>query len=176
MKKEKFFIYNCILLFSLVLLYKISKYILRLNGIGFLNVVKFIFATIFTILLFSILIQVIVLMYYYTNRNITATVLISFIIGGSMVLYLFGCIISYAFTDVEHIIEKDGKKMIAYVDSFLQVEVKYYDYINSFIRGNKIRIYEDYGSGGFDPFEKDEILIPIHSTYYDDNGNLIKSN
>lgn len=108
-------------------------------------------------------------MYYYTNRNVTATVLISFIIGGSMVLYLFGCIISYAFTDVEHIIEKDGKKMVAYVDSFLQVEVKYYDYINSFIRGDKIRIYEDYRSGGYDPFEKDEILIPIHFTYYYDN-------
>lgn len=110
MKKEKFFIVNCILLFSLVLLYKVSKYILRLNGIGFLNVVNFTFATIFTILLFSILIQVIVLMYYYTNRNVTVTVLIGFIIGGSMVLYLFGCIISYAFTDVEHIIEKDGKR------------------------------------------------------------------
>lgn len=59
--------------------------------------------------------------------------------------------------------------MVAYVDSFLQVEVKYYDYINPFIRGNKIRIYEDYGSGGFDPFEKDEALIPIHFTYYYDN-------
>lgn len=35
MKKEKFFIVNCILLFSLLLLYKVSKYILGLNGIGF---------------------------------------------------------------------------------------------------------------------------------------------
>lgn len=24
--------------------------------------------------------------------------------------------------------------------------------------------------------EKDEILIPIHSAYYDDNGNIINSN
>lgn len=110
MKKEKFFIGNCILLFSLLLLYKVSEFILRLNDLSFLNIVKFIFATIFTILLFSILIQVIILLYYYTNRNVTATVLTSFITIGSMVFYLFGCILLYAFTDTEHIIEKTVKK------------------------------------------------------------------
>lgn len=111
----------------------------------------------------------VILLYYYTNRNVTATVLTSFITVGSMVLYLFGCILLYGFTDTEHIIEKNGEKMVAYVDSFLQVEVKYYDHINSFLRGNKIRIYEDYGNGGFDPFEKDEALLPINSIYYGDN-------
>ena len=176
MKKEKFFIGNCILLFSLLLLYKVSEFILRLNDLSFLNIVKFIFATIFTILLFSILIQVVIILYYYTNRNVTATVLTSFITVGSMVFYLFGYILLYGFTDTEHIIEKNGEKMVAYVDSFLQVEVKYYDHINSFLRGNKIRIYEDYGSGGFDPFEKDEALLPINSTYYDDNWSIIKFN
>lgn len=46
--------------------------------------------------------------------------------------------------------------MVACVNSFLQVRVAYYDYVNCFVRGNQVRISEDYGSGGYDPFEIDK--------------------
>ena len=61
MRRKKFFIINCILLFSLVLLYKAFEYILRLNNLRFLNYINITVAAIFTILLFSILIQIIIL-------------------------------------------------------------------------------------------------------------------
>ncbi|MDK0742059.1 hypothetical protein P7A62_10185 [Clostridium perfringens] len=46
--------------------------------------------------------------------------------------------------------------MIASVYSFLEIRVEYYDYINLFITGNKIRIEEDYEDGGYDPFDSKE--------------------
>ena len=76
----------------------------------------------------------------------------------------------------EHIIEKENKKMVACVNSFLQVRVAYYDYVNCFVRGNQVRISEDYGSGGYDPFEIDKMPSPQKYIYYDENGNIIKSN
>lgn len=89
--------------------------------------------------------------------------------------YLFVSVIGSIFLiEPEHIIEKDNKKMVACVNSFLQVRVSYYDYVNLFVRGNKVRLYEDYGEGGYDPFETEEISSPKKCTYYDDNGNVIK--
>ncbi|MBS6043951.1 MAG: hypothetical protein KIA08_14865 [Clostridium baratii] len=182
MRRKKFFIINCILLFSLVLLYKAFEYILRLNNLRFLNYINITVAAIFTILLFSILIQIIIFLYNITCKSDTKTPTrilcrlgIFFIVLG-IGIYIFIGFIFYAFTEPEHIVEKDGKKMVASVESFLQVRVGYYDYINPFIRGNRIRIYEDYGNGGYDPFEQREVLIPKHYSYYDDNGNIIKSN
>lgn len=56
--------------------------------------------------------------------------------------------------------KKDGKKMVARVNSFMKVRVEYYDYINPFVRGNKMKIEEDYGEGGYDPFEEAEKITP----------------
>lgn len=181
MRRKKFFIINCILLFSLVLLYKASEYILRLNNLRFLNYINITVAAIFTILLFSILIQIIIFLYNITCKSDTKTstrVLCKlgiFFIVLSIGIYIFVGFILYAFTESEHIVEKDGKKMVASVDSFLQVTVDYYDYVNPFIRGDKIRISEDYGNGGYDPFEQEGTLTPKHYIYYDDNGNVSKS-
>lgn len=182
MRRKKFFIVNCIVLLLLVLIYIVLAYIVRLNNFSFLNVVNFTFAAIFTLLLFSILIQIIIFLYnltYESGAKTSTRILCRlgiFFIVLSIGIYTFVGFILYAFTEPEHIVEKDGKKMVASVDSFLQVTVGYYDYINPFIRGNKIRIYEDYGNGGYDPFEQGEILTPKYYIYYDDNGNIIKSN
>ena len=100
--------------------------------------------------------------------------------------YIFIGFVLYAFTDPEHIVEKNGKKMVAIVNSFLQVRVGYYDYINPFVRDNKLRIYEDYGNGGYDPFDSNEYnpydskvnsnekITPKRITYYNDSGNIDK--
>ena len=77
----------------------------------------------------------------------------------------------------EHIVTKDGKKYVAYVNSFLRVNVSYYDYINSFLVGDKEKIYEDYGKGGYDPFDgKHNDREPVQYYYYDKNGKVLKTN
>ena len=85
--------------------------------------------------------------------------------------YIF-CIFAY---QPEHIVMKDGKKMVAYVNGFMDTYVEYYDYKNFFIVGNKLKIKEYYGNGGFDPIEnKHGHNYPVISTdYYDENGNII---
>ncbi|WP_415277633.1 hypothetical protein [Clostridium perfringens] len=99
--------------------------------------------------------------------------MISLIIGVCMIVYSIVGLSSYAFAGQEHFVEKDGKKMVARVNSFMKVYVEYYDYINPVIRGNKIKIEEDYGEGGYDPFEADEKITSKKITYYNDNGDVI---
>ncbi|WP_300347147.1 hypothetical protein [Clostridium sp.] len=178
--KKKLLIINCIMLFLTIIVYKISEYILNLNNLAFLNWVNFVFICIFTILLFLILIQIIVFLHKLIWKSGTKTstrilcrlgiLFIVLIIG----IYIFFGFILYVFTNKpEHILEKDGKKIIASVDSFFEVRVQYYDYINPFVRGNKIRIEEDYGDGGYDPFDLNEKIIPKRITYYNDSGDVI---
>ncbi|MDQ0150026.1 hypothetical protein ACFO6R_08415 [Eubacterium multiforme] len=190
--KKKIFIINCITLFLIIIVYKILEYILKLNKLVLLNWVNFIFVSIFTILVFSILIQIIIFLYKImrksndkTSTRILCKIGISLIVL-SIGIYIFIGFVLYAFTDPEHIVEKDGKKMVAVVDSFLQVKVEYYDYINPFVRDNKLRIYEDYGNGGYDPFDSKEYdpydskidsnekITPKRITYYNDNEEIIK--
>jgi len=77
----------------------------------------------------------------------------------------------------EHILEKDNNKYIAKVHSFKRVNVYYHDYINFFLVGNKVRIHENYGSGGYDPFDgRHDNYTPQTYCYYDKDGNIIKTN
>ncbi|MFR9241849.1 MAG: hypothetical protein ACLVKE_14180 [Clostridium baratii] len=178
--RKKFFIINCIMLFLIIIMYKILEYIIKLNNFVLLNWVNFVFASIFTILVFSILIQIIIFLHKImrksndkTSTRILCKIGISLIVLSIGVYIFIGFILYAFFTDPEHIVEKDGKKMVASVDSFLQVRVEYYDYINPFIRGNKVSIYEDYGRGGYDPFDSNEKITPKRITYYNDNGDVI---
>lgn len=70
----------------------------------------------------------------------------------------------------EYIVIKDGKKYVSYVNSFFQVNVEYYDYINPFLVGTNLKIKEEYGEGGYPPFdEKYEATEPIKTNYYQDD-------
>lgn len=107
---------------------------------------------------------------------------ISSIIGTCIIIAITFCwqvillILVFSYSP-EHVITKDGKKYVAYVSSFLRVHVSYYDYINPFLVGNKEKIYEDYGKGGYDPFDgKHYEYKPIQYYYYDNNGKVIKTN
>lgn len=90
------------------------------------------------------------------------------------IIYFWG---AFCYTP-EHVIEKDGKKYVAYVNGFLRTYVYYYDYKNIFIVGNQKRIEEYYGKGGFDPIEnKYGYEYNVESTtYYDKNGKIISIN
>lgn len=75
----------------------------------------------------------------------------------------------------EHIVRKDEKKYVAYVNGFLRTYVYYYDYKNIFVVGNQKRIEEDYGKGGFDPIENkfgNKYDVEM-TTYYDEDGNVV---
>ena len=77
----------------------------------------------------------------------------------------------------EHIVTKDNKKYVAYVIAFKQVEVEYYDYINFFLVGNRLKLREEFGRGGYDPFDgehNDKKVLRYY--YYDNNNNVINTN
>ena len=75
----------------------------------------------------------------------------------------------------EHVIERDEKKYVAYVNGFLKTYVYYYDYKNLIVVGNQKKIEEYYGRGGFDPINNKygynyEV---VRTTYYDESGNVL---
>jgi hypothetical protein len=73
----------------------------------------------------------------------------------------------------EQVVERDGVKMLAQVDAFLDTFVRYYEYENGFVRGKYQRVAEWYGDGGFNPFKRDPMPEPITVTYYDETGRRI---
>lgn len=76
----------------------------------------------------------------------------------------------------EHVVTKNDVKLVGYVNGFLRTRVEYYDYKNYFVRGEQLRLYENYGKGGFDPFEnRHGSTYTIEDyTWYDDLGNPIE--
>lgn len=101
---------------------------------------------------------------------IVISVFIILLLLSTPMIYFFG---AFAYTP-EHVVEKDGKEYVAYVNGFLRTYVYYYDYKNFIVVGNQKKIEEYYGSGGFDPIENKygyEYNVK-RTTYYDENGNI----
>lgn len=69
-----------------------------------------------------------------------------------------GIFISAFMYEPEYVIERDGIRMAANVNSFLQEMVYYYEYKNFLFRGAEQIGWEDYGNGGGDPFEQERKL------------------
>lgn len=86
-------------------------------------------------------------------------------------LYL-GAAFGYA---PEHVVERDGVKYVAYVNAWLRTRVDYYDYQSFLTAGNRLRVREDYGRGGFDPIKNryGYAYRPLATTYYDENGSVL---
>lgn len=104
--------------------------------------------------------------------KIISIIIVICTILSSYIIMLF-LVFSYS---PEHVIEKNGKKYVAYVKSFTHVNVYYYDYINFFLVGNKVKIEEYYGRGGYDPFDGEYDYKEPTYYCYDDNGNVIDTN
>lgn len=105
--------------------------------------------------------------------KITALVLYTVV---SLVVGFYGFVLGvFALGDWEHVVEKNGKKYVVYVNGFLDTYATYYDYRSFLTCGNKKRISEYYGDGAFDPFSKDreQDYTPINSYYYDEEGNIM---
>lgn len=74
----------------------------------------------------------------------------------------------------EHIVTRNGMKMVASVNSFLDEQVYYYQYKNWFFYGKELG-YEYYGSGGNNPLAQTPARTPLEWRFYDLEGNLIES-
>ena len=104
-------------------------------------------------------------------RNVLIGIVIILLLLSTPAIFFLGAF-SYM---PEHIVRKDGKKYVAYVNGFLRTYVSYYDYKNIFVVGNQKRIEEDYGKGGFDPIENkfgNKYDVEM-TTYYDEDGNVV---
>lgn len=104
-------------------------------------------------------------------RNVLIGIVIILLLLSTPAIFFLGAF-SYM---PEHIVRKDGKNYVAYVNGFLRTYASYYDYKNIFVVGNQKRIEEDYGKGGFDPIEdKFGNKYDVETTtYYDENGNVV---
>lgn len=100
-----------------------------------------------------------------TASKVTASLVSAFLAVCSLVL-MFGSMFVWAFSyQPEHEVTKNGTKMIASVNSFLDVFVYYYEDKGPIFRGSKQIGEEWYGSGGYDPFATDMEVAPKRSTF-----------
>lgn len=182
MKNKNIFVINFIIFIVILLFFLVVGYLLKINKLALTNLTLYSFIVILGILLLNFAVQIVIKLYSFTkikSKGLKTRIAAgagafigSFLIAVSILAAFFIYAFSY---EPEHVVEKDGKRMVAYVNSFLQVNVYYFDYVNPFIRGSQIRISEDYGNGGYDPFEREEMPRVHRSIYYDENGHIIKS-
>lgn len=93
-------------------------------------------------------------------------------IAGVLVLgFYFFILMGFAHTP-EHVVEKNGIKTVARVNSFLDKNVDYYVYKNSLFYGKSLG-HEWYGSGGSDPLDAEPPLEPKSWMFYDLDGNML---
>ena len=92
-----------------------------------------------------------------------------FLLMGTM---YFGMFVSTFRYEPEHIVERNGIRMVASVNSFLQKMVYYYEYKNLLFHGTEQIGWEDYGNGSGDPLERGE--EPNRWYFEDLDGNMIE--
>lgn len=159
------------------ILFFVSKLILNILGLEFMQYVyKF---SIF-IILFGIVLGVIQNFIRSKSKNTRICIIVCSIsiISICALFWQFFALLYIGFFPPEHIIEKSDKKMVGYVHAFLETRVEYFEYINVLVRKANKSYVEDYGEGGFDPFDKK--IGYKHEvqeiTYYDENGKVISTN
>lgn len=88
--------------------------------------------------------------------------------GALEIVSIFGWTFAY---EPEYLVNKNGQKMVAYVNSFVEVYVDYHEYKNFLVCGYNVIGEEWYGSGGYDPFTLDPVPEPKTSEFYDKKQN-----
>lgn len=81
----------------------------------------------------------------------------------------FAAVFSYR---PQHIVILDNNKYVAVVNSYLYVDVDYYDYYGPLLMGTKVRVHGYFGKGGFNPFTNPNVAESVEYTYYDNNGKI----
>ena len=183
MKRRRLVLLNIALLAALFSIGALVEYILSLNNLSFRNSVISSASIAAIILILTLILQLQAIMLRACKnpqirmpwRVLSGTALAlsaAAAIAFSILLTVLG---AFAYNP-EHVVEKDGRNMVAYVNSFLQVRVEYYDYKNVLVRGSILRIEEDYGNGGYDPFTEEHMPQVKRFIYYNEDGSVEKSN
>jgi len=147
-----------------IIIFIVSKVILNALGMKYMQYINYFSIILVLIGIISGVIQIFV---NSKSKNLRICIIIFsiFIIGiiliGSPIILLF-----IGLLPPEHIVEKDNKKYVAYVYSWLDTRVEYYDYINFFLMGNTERIEDFYNNVGRDVLAEDAkgLFTPITST------------
>lgn len=167
----------------LIAAYMLSKGILGIKHLAFRNIVNYSAYVAMAIITLAITVQIIILLFRRVRQKEDATSIRIFSGAGIAAIVIIVAIVSLNVFirgvfghQPEHVVERDGRILLARVDSFLQVEVRYYEHINAFVRGSGTLIYEDFGNGGYDPFTLDEMPEVQRYMYFDENGKVIDSN
>ena len=161
---------TCIYILIVVTLY----FILAFFKLMFRKCIYIVYAIIIMIGFVIGIIQLLLKIRKKIVKRVLISIFIILLLLSTPMIYFLG---AFAYTP-EHVVEKDGKKYIAYVNGFLRTYVYYYDYKNIFVTGNQKRIEEYYGKGGFDPIENEygyEYNVE-RTTYYDEDGKIISIN
>ena len=160
-----------------VFIYAVS-FIFLLFIMSFLkiNFRQWVYITSFIIVGLGGIIGIFQLLFKIKKKGLKILLSLVFIIG-LIVISPYVLLISAFAYQPEHIVEKDDKKMVAYVNGFMDTYVTYYDYKGFLLVGNQLRIKEYYGQGGFDPIKNKYgyTYDIVSTTYYDNNGKEIKS-
>lgn len=167
----------------LIVIYMLTKWILGINHLALRNIVNYSVYVAFAIISLTIAVQVIYILFKRVRQKenssstrifsgIGIATIIAIIAFSSLNIFIRGVFGHQP----EHVVERDGMILLARVDSFLQVEVRYYDHVNALVRSNNILIYEDFGNGGYDPFTLDKMPKVQRYMYFDENGKTIESN
>ncbi len=170
MGKIKKYIPRIILLDTIIcfLVLAILSLILYFFDLTFRQWVYIVFAILIGI---GFIIEVIQLLLKIKNKGIKIGLIIVFIIT-LLITSPTLCLCAIFYYMPEHVVEKDGKQYVAYVNGFKKTYVYYYDYKNFLISGNKKKIEEYYGRGGFDPII-DACGGVVSVTYYDEEEKVL---
>lgn len=152
----------------------------------FLNILFYIFNIRFRLwfIIFIIIISIlgfvigIIQLLYKASENKKTIIIFSLLYVVCMIIFIiivmpFISFVSFFCYRPEHTVILDGKKYVAVVNSFLYVDVDYYDYYGPLLMGTKVRVHGYFGEGGFDPFVNFNNVSNVEYTYYDSNEKII---
>ena len=88
------------------------------------------------------------------------------IITGIVIIVFLSLVIICMHALPEYVVEKNGEKWVAQVVGFTHTDVNYYQYKNILVQSNNPSFCEMYGSGSFNPFEKDNYKLIYYVIVY----------
>lgn len=74
----------------------------------------------------------------------------------------------------EHKVALYGNEYVAVVNSFIKVDVDYYNYYGPLLMGTKVKVHGYFGKGGYDPIVNPNTANEVEYIFYDNNGKEIK--
>lgn len=172
MDKLRKYIPRVILLDTALLaaLYAASELILRCFGLMFRQRVFWIVAALTALGLIAGIVQLLLRIKKKAVRITLIVLFAAIALIASNIAFLLA-----AFTyEPEYVVERDGVKYTAYVYSFLDTTVRYYDYKGSLVTGKQMKIKEYYRAGTvYDPFGNSYCAY-VETTFYDNDGNIVE--